>query len=93
MNRILLASALVAFSFAANADPYPSTLSSNEKERHEFYDVQRENYPSGPMQSLSDPETTGSISSRSPVPYRSSNPMIQAIPSWVNDKPVTYTTP
>lgn len=46
MRYTLLLAALI-FPVAAQAEPYPSTLGATEQERHEFFDVQKENYPSG----------------------------------------------
>lgn len=45
---LTVAVVIVSFSAPALADYYPSTLSAEERERHEFLDVQRGNYPTGP---------------------------------------------
>lgn len=47
--RKILFGGMVALLAAAPAfaDYYPSTLSQKERERHEFLDVQKEDFPSG----------------------------------------------
>ena len=45
MKRLLIVCAAAFVSFTAQADTYPSTLGDKEKERHEFYHVQTENFP------------------------------------------------
>ncbi|MFG1244985.1 hypothetical protein [Xanthobacter versatilis] len=47
MKRYAIILSFVLFPFAALAETYPSTLSVEEQERHEFYDVQQESYPGG----------------------------------------------
>jgi len=47
MTRCAIILGFVLFPLAASAAPYPSTLSAEEQERHEFYDVQQESYPGG----------------------------------------------
>jgi len=47
-GKILLGGMVTLLSVApAFADYYPSTVSQEERERHEFVDVQKENFPSG----------------------------------------------
>ncbi|MFG1316153.1 hypothetical protein [Xanthobacter autotrophicus] len=48
MKHYVLTLAMILAPLTATAEPYPSTLSVEEQERHEFFDVQKENYPSGP---------------------------------------------
>ncbi|MBN8916360.1 MAG: hypothetical protein J0I31_12265 [Rhizobiales bacterium] len=61
MKRFAIVCAAAFVSFTAQADTYPSTISDREKERHEFYHVQTENYPGGKIFS-------GEFESRVPSP-------------------------
>ncbi|HQS45164.1 MAG: hypothetical protein B7Y12_02775 [Rhizobiales bacterium 24-66-13] len=53
MKRYVLIVGFLSFPIVASAEPYPSTLNWEEQEQHEFYDVQKENYPSGKIEDRS----------------------------------------
>ena len=47
MKRYVIALGFALLPVVASAEPYSSTLSAEEQERHEFIDAQQGNYPSG----------------------------------------------
>ncbi|MEP9369969.1 hypothetical protein [Xanthobacter sp. VNH20] len=87
----LIASTVLLAMSSARAEPYSSTLNPEEQERHEFFDVQQGDYPSG--------RATGSTSSYRtskqgvPIIVQPTNPYIGVLPNNLNDKPVLMTTP
>ncbi len=87
MFRYALIASAVLISFAAKAEPYSSTLSVEEQERHEFVDTQQGDFPSGKISVGGTPSalrtgpglsTTGTTFVPSPSP-------------WLNDRPVLDT--
>lgn len=51
MKRYVIALGFALLPVVASAEPYSSTLSAEEQERHEFFDGQKNNYPSGRAES------------------------------------------
>lgn len=47
MKRYIVALSFTLLPVMAVAEPYPSTLTVEEQERHEFIDAQKNSYPSG----------------------------------------------
>ena len=92
MYRYALILSVVALSVSsANSEPYPSTLTTEEQERHEFIDVQKGNFPSGRAPQTAN--TSRSAKQGTPIIVQSTNPMIGVLPPSVNDRPVLMTTP
>lgn len=89
MLRTILTITAIAITTPAFADPYATTLSDTEKERHEFYDTQRENYPSGPTTIHSAP--TNSWGSN-PLPTTQSGQTNAARPTTAGTTPVARPT-
>ncbi|MFG1478699.1 hypothetical protein V5F53_08520 [Xanthobacter sp. V4C-4] len=61
MTRYIFILGFSLLPFMASAEPYAPTLSAEEQERHEFADVQKDNYPSGRIEDPSGatPRPTG----------------------------------
>jgi len=88
---VLIASTVLLAVSGAQAEPYTSTLSPEEQERHEFFDVQQGDFPSG-RDAVSE-STYGTSKRGVPRIVRPANPYVGVLPSWLNDRPVLMTTP
>ncbi len=86
---LITSTVLLAVS-SAQAEPYASTLSPEEQERHEFFDVQRGDFPSG--RAAGSVSTYGTSRGGVPVIVRP-NPYVGVLPNSLNDRSVLMTTP
>lgn len=87
----LIASTVLLAVSSAQAEPYSSTLTSEEQERHEFFDVQQGDYPSG--RSAGSTTLYQATKQGVPIIVQPTNPYIGVLPNSLNDKPVLMTTP
>ncbi|OYX75054.1 MAG: hypothetical protein B7Y12_00685 [Rhizobiales bacterium 24-66-13] len=87
----VIASTVLLTLSSVQAEPYSSTLSSEEQERHEFFDVQQGDFPSGRLSGSTG--TYGTSRAGVPVIVQPANPYIGILPNSLNDKPVLMTTP
>lgn len=88
MFRYALISSAVLLSFGAKTEPYSSTLSVEEQERHEFIDTQQGDFPSGKISS----GTTSSAVRTGPGLGVTGTTFVPSPSPWLNDRPVLDTT-
>jgi hypothetical protein len=91
LRYALIASTVLLAVSSVQAEPYSSTLTAEEQERHEFYDVQQGDFPSGRTSAAT--STPGTSIRGVPVIVRPANPYIGVLPNSLNDRPVLMTTP
>lgn len=91
LRYALIASTVLLAVSSVQAEPYSSTLTAEEQERHEFYDVQQGDFPSGRTPAAT--SAPGASIRGVPVIVRPANPYIGVLPNSLNDRPVLMTTP